>query len=289
MSKYVIKDQNPIHKAGGLDELLKINKQGIPIEEIISRITRSNTEVDLDLFITEDPLMLELKQRIIKIKAFTKNHCSVLITGPTGTGKELLARALAKEADAPFVARNCAGFPKELIASMLFGHLRGTFTGADSDRHGILHQAKHGIVFLDEIADFPIELQATLLRALQERKVCRLGAVESIPIECRFVGATKFNLRERVEQGLFREDLFARLMAFELHITGLIDRPSDILLIAAQGCDQVGEPLDWPKLAKALQVTEDTILGDNVLPDIYRYNVRGIQTFITRMKTYGHY
>jgi len=267
------------YKATQYEELKKLTAQiasgQVTGADVFQRLTRKNVEVSLDKWITNDPAMLRLKSKVIAIQKNSSNHDAVLITGPSGTGKELIARAIGDN-DEPFVARNCAGIPKELIASIFFGHLRGTFTGADSDRQGILVQAKAGVVFLDEIGDMPLELQAMLLRAIQEREVCRLGAVESIPIACRFVAATKFDLREQVEKGLFREDLFARLFTHELRVTGLESRKDDIPLIAAKGLDTSGNPLNW---------TEP--IPDSVLPDIYRFNVRGIQTFVRRYKTYG--
>lgn len=274
----ILRDQSITHRASELKELLKLQADNkISTQDLLVKLNRCNEDVDLDNWITADPLMLKIKDKVQKIK-FSQNHNSVLITGPSGTGKELLARALTTSST-PFIARNCAGFPKELISSLFFGHLKGTFTGADTDRDGLLVAAKNGVCFLDEIGDFPIELQATLLRAIQERVICRLGATtEQIPINCRFVAATKYNLRELVEQGKFREDLFARLMTFELQITGLKERVGDIPLIAEHGCDQAGNLLNWT-----------SPLPEAIYPDIYKFNVRAIQTYVQRMITYGHY
>lgn len=287
----VIEDRTP--RIASLDEkeLIRYNQDLINSSmspmELVQRLTRTNLEVALDKWITQDEKMLKLKTIITNIQYTTKNHCAVLITGPSGTGKELLAKAIGKP-EQPFIARNCAGMPKELISSLFFGHIKGTFTGANEDRHGILVQAKHGVVFLDEIGDFPMELQATLLRAIQERTICRLGAVEEIEINCRFVAATKHNLRDMVEKGTFREDLFARLMTFELEVSPLLSRPDDIQLIAEKGADQVGEPFNWLQTARDRGM-ESAIPIETIRDDLARFNVRAIQTYIQRIKTYGYY
>lgn len=270
---------SPEARAFKLKELEKYAEQArrgeLTTVGLLGKLQRTNAEVDLDKFITADPDMLSLKSKIMAIQT-TSNHYSVLITGPSGTGKELLAKSFIRNKD-PFIARNCAGIPKELVSSLFFGHMRGTFTGADSDKHGILVQAGEGVVFLDEIADFPLELQATLLRAMQERVITRLGSVEEIPIKCRFIAATKFDLREMIAQGKFREDLFARLFDFELRTKGLKDRPEDIPLIAKDGLDKSGKTLNWT----------DPI-PPHALPDIYQFNVRGIQKFVMEERTFGY-
>lgn len=268
-------------RANHIEELRKRNAEladgKLTHNDLLASLTRPNLDVVLDNFITADSTMIKLKEDVANIMRFSQNHNSVLITGPTGTGKELIARALLPN-KAPFIARNCAGLPEELIYSLFFGHLKGTFTGADRDKHGILVEAKDGIVFLDEIADLSLKAQAMLLRALQERVICRLGAIEDIPIECRFVGATKFDLRALVELKLFREDLFARLFDFEVKTIGLENRQCDIPLIAEKGLDKGGRPMNYTN-----------IIPDNALHDIYKYNVRGIQRFVQHIKTFGGY
>ena len=261
-------DRNSTAMLEKLEELQKYAEQGITAQEIIAKMTQASVMDELDKWATEDQAMIRVKNKICAIKDADLSW-PVLITGPTGTGKELLARALRIQ-DQPFLAVNCGGLPRDLVPSIFFGYTRGAFTGANSDREGVLAAAKQGVVFLDEIAELPLELQATLLRAIQESEVYPIGSVIPQKIHCRFVAATKHDLRERVALGLFREDLFARLYTYEIKITGLADRPNDIPVIARR--------LEW-----------ETPIPVEVLPDIYKFNVRAIQTYIARMKTFGYY
>lgn len=253
---------------GKLQELNKYAEQGVTAQEIIAKMTQASVLDELDKWVTNDPDMLKVKRKICAIKDADLSW-PVLITGPTGTGKELLARAL-RVTDQPFLAVNCGGLPRDLVPSIFFGYVRGAFTGANSDKEGVLIAAKQGVVFLDEIADMPLELQATLLRSIQENEVYPVGSVVPHKIQCRFVAATKYDLRDRVEQGLFREDLFARLYTYEIQVTGLQQRPDDIPLIAKY--------LGW-----------ENAIPEDVRADIFKFNVRAIQTYIARMKTFGYY
>lgn len=159
---------------------------------------------------------------------------TVLITGESGTGKELVARAihaLSDRRDKPFVAVNCASIPAELIESELFGHEKGAFTGAGSRKIGLFEQADYGTIFLDEIGDMYASLQAKLLRVLQERSVRRVGGNKDIPINIRVIAATNRDLRQRIELGTFREDLFYRLHVVPIHLPSLRERGDDISLL----------------------------------------------------------
>ncbi len=176
-------------------------------------------------FITTYPAMIQLKERI---KILSDVDDPVLITGPTGTGKELLARALHGEREGKFVDINCAGLPDQLIESELFGYAKGAFTGANSDKVGLLQTAHNGTVFLDEIGELPMSAQAKLLRAIQEKEIRRVGDDKPIGLHCRFVCATHRNLREEIVSGRFREDLYWRISIFEEHIEGLAGRTADV-------------------------------------------------------------
>ncbi len=163
------------------------------------------------------------------------SDATVLITGESGVGKELFARAIhyasARKA-MRFVPINCGAIPKDLVESELFGHVKGAFSGADSHKTGLLEEAKGGTVFLDEIAELGVDVQVKLNRAIQEREIRPVGALKDRPIDVRFVAATNTDLRRAVEEGRFREDLFYRLNVFALPIPPLRERIEDIPLLA---------------------------------------------------------
>ena len=169
------------------------------------------------------------------IRRVARTDASVLIRGETGTGKELVARALhtlGPRAKHPFRAVNCATFTPELLASELFGHVRGAFTGAVKDRQGLLRLADGGTLFLDEIAELPLDIQARLLRVLQERAFVPLGGSEPVHVDVRLVSATHRALRREVEEGRFREDLMYRVRVVPLFVPPLRERTGDIEALA---------------------------------------------------------
>ena len=162
---------------------------------------------------------------------------TVLITGETGTGKELASRAVhtrSKRGDGPLVVFDCGAAPENLIESELFGHNRGAFTGAIEARPGVFEMAHGGTIFLDEIGELPLELQPKLLRVLEQREVRRVGANKTKPIDVRVVAATNRNLREEVDRGRFREDLYYRLAVVEMGMPPLRDRTEDLPMLALQ-------------------------------------------------------
>ncbi len=169
---------------------------------------------------------------------------SVLIQSPSGTGKELLARALHRASprrDAPFLPVNCAAIPENLLESELFGHRRGAFTGATSDRKGLFESAHGGTIFLDEIGDMPVEFQAKLLRVLENGEVRPVGSSKAFPVDVRVVAATHANLEQAIEEGRFREDLYYRLNVVMLEIPPLSRRREDIPVLARHFLRQAGE------------------------------------------------
>jgi len=186
------------------------------------------------------------KALLERMQLIGPSSANVLVTGETGTGKELIARhvhKLSARADSPFVAVNCGAFSESLVESELFGHERGSFTGATVARAGWFEAARGGTLFLDEIGDLPFAMQVKLLRVLQERQVVRLGSRNPVAIDVRVVAATNVNLEDAVAAGRFREDLYYRLQVATLHIAPLRERPGDILPLAQYFLGVYGERL----------------------------------------------
>ncbi|WP_022962432.1 sigma-54 dependent transcriptional regulator [Halopseudomonas pelagia] len=169
------------------------------------------------------------------VSRFASTDSPVLIRGESGTGKELVARALhwtSRRADKPFIAVNCGAIPDQLIQSEMFGHEKGAFTGAHQRKIGRIEAAHGGTLFLDEIGDLPLELQANMLRFLQEMQIERVGSNQPIQVDVRVVAATHIDLEAAVADGRFREDLYYRLNVLEIHTTPLHERHADIALLA---------------------------------------------------------
>ena len=189
--------------------------------------------------ITKSPRMYDIFELISNI---ADTSSTVLILGETGTGKEQVARAIhtASKSHRPggFTAINCAAVPEALLESELFGHEKGSFTGAAGQRKGRFELANGGTLFLDEIGDVPLSMQVKLLRVLQERKFERVGGTESIPIDVRVIAATHQSLEKLVKEGKFREDLFYRLNVIRMEIPPLRERPEDVTVLADYFCQK---------------------------------------------------
>ncbi len=214
-----------------VDDAVRLTRRAIEH----GRRNRSEPTTELNVpteILGEAPAMQEVFRAIGRL---SRSHLNVLINGESGTGKELVARALHRHsprADKPFIAINIAAIPRELLESELFGHERGAFTGALSQRKGRFEQAHGGTLFLDEIGDMPAELQTRLLRVLSDGKFYRVGGHEQIETDVRIVAATNQDLESRVKDGRFREDLFHRLNVIRVHIPPLRARREDIPLLA---------------------------------------------------------
>lgn len=192
---------------------------------------RPRTAVRLDDEIVGQSAAIEEVMQLIDTVA--GSDVTVLVQGETGSGKERVARAVhdrSARAKGPFVAQNCSAFPEALLESELFGHIKGAFSGAIADKRGLLVAANDGTVFLDEIGDMPLALQAKLLRVLQEREVRPVGAVRSVPINARVIAATHRDLKQMIREGSFREDLYFRLAVFPIVVPPLRARTVDIPL-----------------------------------------------------------
>jgi DNA-binding NtrC family response regulator len=210
------------------------------LEEAIDAARQASKPVEIgrvyeeqDTLIGKSRAMARVYRELAKIVAAP---VTVLIRGETGTGKELIARAIYQHghrAHKPFIAVNCAAIPEHLLESELFGHEKGAFTGAIGTRIGRFEQAHNATLFLDEIGDMDLTLQAKLLRVLQERRIQRVGGREDIPVDVRFIAATHRNLEDMIAKGLFREDLYYRLNVATIQLPPLRDRAEDIPLLVS--------------------------------------------------------
>jgi DNA-binding NtrC family response regulator len=207
------------------------------------------------------------------------SRATVLITGDTGTGKELVARAIhaaSNRAGKAFMPINCAAIPENLLESELFGHMKGAFTGAIQNKKGLFEEASGGTVFLDEISTMSMSLQPKLLRVLQEYVIMRVGGRQPIPVNIRLIAATNLDLKKRVSEGQYREDLYYRLNVFPIEVPALRDRREDIALLANFFLQKYAElyTIDPPKLpARTL---------DRMMSHEWQGNVRELENFIER-------
>lgn len=227
------------------------------------------------ILLGDSPALKDIRSKIVKL---ARSQAPIFIAGESGTGKELVARlihAKSPRVEKPFVAVNCGAIPQELMESEFFGHRKGSFTGAVSDKQGLFQAAEGGTLFLDEVADLPLNLQVKLLRAIQEKAIRPVGEQREIPVDVRILSATHRNLSELVQRGGFRQDLFYRINVIELLVPPLRERRSDIPLL-----------IDHVLAKLALGATGKIHLSDRALSALMNYpfpgNVRELENILER-------
>ena len=232
---YIAKPLNPDELLGKIKELVRVEEKAP---------ARAPVPSAPDLYIEGQSQAARQLYEHVRLGAPT--DMSVLVTGASGTGKEYIARRIHEQSNrskAPFVAVDCGAIPKELAASEFFGHVKGSFTGAIENKTGAFVAAQGGTIFLDEIGNLTYEVQVQLLRALQERKVKPIGSNQEIAINVRLISATNENLRQAIEKGDFREDLYHRINEFTIRIPDLKERKEDLLLFANHFLDLANSEL----------------------------------------------
>ncbi len=234
-------------KSGAFDYITKPIHPDI-INDLIKKAIKSKKAqitLDTDDFITGN--CVKMQKLIEQAKLVAPTDMSVLIQGETGSGKEYVARMIhnqSKRRKKKFIAIDCGAIPKELANSELFGHVKGSFTGAISDKKGYFEHANGGTIFLDEIGNLSYETQVKLLRAIQYKVITRVGDTKSIPVDLRFIAATNSNLKDEARQGSFREDLYHRINEFKLELPPLRDRGDDIILFAYAFLEKANQDLN---------------------------------------------
>ena len=263
------------------DEILLVLRKAEERERLKNENRRLKEEIRLEFSFAN---IISRNARMQEIFSLVRRVCdvktNVLILGESGTGKELVARALhynGKRTNAPFVAVNCGAIPENLLESELFGHVRGAFTDASSDKAGLFEQADSGTLFLDEIGEMPLSLQVKLLRVLQGEEIRRVGGAVSKKVNVRIISATSKNLGKEVAAQRFREDLFFRLNAFMIDLPPLRERSEDIPLLVTHLLDKYGVLLEKPGVHCSPEVMR--IFMDYHWPG----NIRELENCIQRM------
>jgi len=270
-----------------LEKPISTDKLLLTVENALrlTRLEEENRDLKRQLgkhpMVWSSPVMREIMAQVEQVAASETRVC---VRGETGTGKELIARTLHEKSGrhlGPFVALNCAAIPAELMESELFGHEKGSFTGAAARHVGKFEQAHRGTLFLDEIGDMPLPMQAKLLRVLEEGEIERVGGGAPIQVNVRVVVATHRNLEEQVKQGTFREDLYHRIFVFPIVLPPLRERREDIRILAEHFVAQLGEQNHWKP--KTLSAATLAALENYSWPG----NVRELRNVIERVLLYA--
>ncbi len=271
-----------ISKPYNIDEVRFLIRQALEKRSLrceIKELKRQAKPDEFPLLVGNCAGMQEMKRLILQV---APTDCNILILGETGTGKELVAKTihqLSPRSSKRFLAVNCGAFNEDLLANELFGHEREAFTGARGIKKGLLESARGGTVLLDEIGDTPLAMQVKLLRVLQEKTFMRVGGTEEIPTDIRILAATNKDLKEEVQDGNFRQDLFYRLNVITLVVPRLVERKDDILLLS----------LFFLKKIAAEQSKPVQAISDDVLEILLSYefpgNVRELQNIMERAVT----
>ncbi len=270
-----------ITKPFEMEELVLVADKALAERSLRIEVQRLRRAVDpSDAFANIIGKSAPMRSVLSLVARIANSDVSVLITGESGTGKELIARAIHRNSsrtEKPFVAINLAAVPATLIESELFGHKKGAFTDARTDRSGLFADADGGTIFLDEIGELALDLQAKLLRVLQEHEIRPLGSTKTQKVDVRVVAATNRDLEEMMGEGQFREDLFYRLNVIDVHLPSLRERPDDILPLAEYFLEQAGTKHNPRRKYSLDQEAQRTLLA-------YRWpgNVRELQNVIER-------
>lgn len=198
------------------------------------------------LLLGDSQIMVDLRKQIAKL---ARSQAPIYVSGESGSGKELVAKLIHEQgphSDAPFIPVNCGAIPSELMESEFFGHTKGSFTGAISDKEGLFQAANGGTLFLDEVADLPLPMQVKLLRGIQEKAIRPVGGNQEIPVDVRILSATHKDLAQEVENGNFRQDLFYRINVIELKVPSLRDREDDVSLLAVDLLRKIADEYQMP-------------------------------------------
>lgn len=271
-----------ISKPPDLNRLLNTVRNALDKKELVieNKLLKKKVSKKYEM-IGESEAISHIKTLIEKVAA---TDARVFITGPNGTGKELVAHWLHEKSNrtkAPMVEVNCAAIPSELIESELFGHIKGSFTGANKDRAGKFEAANGGTIFLDEIGDMSLSAQAKVLRALQENKISRVGSDKDIKIDVRVIAATNKDLNKEIEKGRFREDLYHRLAVILIHVPALNERREDIPHLIQFFSEQIAQE----------QGTATKSFSDNAIKILQDYdwtgNIRELRNVVERLIILG--